>query len=48
MVRNMKTKCGAESEEKAIKRLPHLWIYLIYNHQTQTLVDSQKCLLTGA
>jgi hypothetical protein len=23
---SMETKCGAESERKAIQRLPHLWI----------------------
>jgi hypothetical protein len=32
------TKCGAEIEGKAIQRLPHLGIYPIYNHQTQTLL----------
>ena len=32
------TKCGAETEGKAIQRLPHLWIHPIYNHQTQTLL----------
>jgi hypothetical protein len=26
------TKCGAESEGKAIQRLPHLGIHLIYSH----------------
>jgi hypothetical protein len=31
------TKCGAETEERTIKRLPHLGIHPIYNHQTQTL-----------
>jgi hypothetical protein len=34
---NMETKCGAETEGKAIQRLPHLGIYPIYSHQTQTL-----------
>jgi hypothetical protein len=28
----------AESEGKAIQRLPHLGIYTIYSHQTQTLL----------
>jgi hypothetical protein len=32
------TKCGAETEGKAIQRLPHLGIHPIYNHQTQTLL----------
>jgi hypothetical protein len=31
---NMETKCGAETEGKAIQRLPHP----IYRHQTQTLL----------
>ena len=35
---NMETKCGAETEEKAIQRLPHLGIHPIYSHQTQTLL----------
>jgi hypothetical protein len=32
------TKCGAETEGKAIQRLPHLGIHPIYRHQTQTLL----------
>jgi hypothetical protein len=32
------TKFGAETEEKAIQRLPHLEIHPIYSHQTQTLL----------
>jgi hypothetical protein len=28
--RNMETKCGAETEGKAIRRLPHLGIHPIY------------------
>jgi hypothetical protein len=32
------TKCGAETEEKAIQRLPHMVIYPINSHQTQTLL----------
>ena len=32
------TKCGAETEGKAIQRLPHLGIHPIYSHQTQTLL----------
>jgi hypothetical protein len=31
------TKCGAETEGKAIQRLPHLGIHLTC-HQTQTLL----------
>jgi hypothetical protein len=30
------TKCGAETEGMITQRLPHLGIYPIYNHQTQT------------
>jgi hypothetical protein len=32
------TKCGAETEEKAIQRLPYLGIHPIYSYQTQTLL----------
>jgi hypothetical protein len=32
------TKCRAETEGKAIQRLPYLGIHLINNHQTQTLL----------
>jgi hypothetical protein len=32
------TKCGAETEGKAIQRLPHLGIHPTYSHQTQTLL----------
>jgi hypothetical protein len=35
---NMETKYGTETEGKAIQRLPHLGIYPIYGHQTQTLL----------
>jgi hypothetical protein len=35
---NMQTKCGAETEGKAIQRLPHLGIHHIYRHQTRTLL----------
>jgi hypothetical protein len=35
---NRETKCGAETEGKAIQRLPHLGIHPIYSHQTQTLL----------
>jgi hypothetical protein len=48
---NMERNCGAETEGKAIQRLPHLRINIIYRHQTQMLLrmlGSRKCLLTGA
>ena len=32
------TKFRAEKEKRNIQRLPHLGIYPIYNHQTQTLL----------
>jgi hypothetical protein len=35
---NMETKFGPETEGKVIQRLPHLEIYHIYRHQTQTLL----------
>jgi hypothetical protein len=35
---NMETKCGAETEGKAIQRLTHLGIHPIHIHQTWTLV----------
>jgi hypothetical protein len=38
MKRDIQRKCGAETEGKAIQRLPHLGIHLIYSHQTQTLL----------
>jgi hypothetical protein len=39
------TKCGAKTEGNAIKRLPHLGVHHIYNHQTQTplWVPSSAC-----
>jgi hypothetical protein len=36
---NTETKCGAETEGKAIQRLPHPGIHSIYSHQTQTLLQ---------
>jgi hypothetical protein len=45
---NMKTKCEAESEGKAIQRLPHLGINPIYTVNTVPTVDAQKFLLTAA
>jgi hypothetical protein len=38
---NMETTCGAETERKDIKRLPH-------QTRMYTVVDIRKCLLTGA
>jgi hypothetical protein len=35
---NMETKCRAETEGKAIQRLPHLGIHPRYNHQTPKLL----------
>jgi hypothetical protein len=35
---SMETKCGAETEGKAMQRLPHLEIHPTYSHQTQTLL----------
>ena len=40
---NIETKCGAETEGKAIERLPHLGIYSIYSHQTKTLLWMPGC-----
>jgi hypothetical protein len=34
---NMQTKYGAETEGKAIQRLPHLGIHPIYRSQAQTI-----------
>jgi hypothetical protein len=41
----METKCGAETEGKAIQRLPHLEIHTLYSHQMQTLlwVSTSAC-----
>jgi hypothetical protein len=35
---NIKTRYGAETEEKAIQRLPHLGIHPTYCHQPQMLL----------
>ena len=35
---NMETKCGADTEGKAIQRLPHLEIHPIYSHQTYIIL----------
>jgi hypothetical protein len=42
MVGNMETKCGAETEEKTIQRLPHLGIHPIYRHQTYRLLSMPR------
>jgi hypothetical protein len=39
MGENMETKCGAETEGKAIQRLPHLGIHSINSHQKQMLLQ---------
>jgi len=47
---NMKEKCGPETEDKAIQKLPHLGIQLI-NIQSlnpDNISDFKKCMLTGA
>jgi hypothetical protein len=38
MGRDTETKSGAETEGKAIQRLPYLGAHSIYSHQTQTLL----------
>jgi hypothetical protein len=35
---NTETKCGAETQGKAIQLLPHLGIHPVHSHQTQTLL----------
>jgi hypothetical protein len=35
---NTKKICGAETERKAIQRLPHLGIHSVYSHQSQILL----------
>jgi hypothetical protein len=41
---NMYTKCRAETEGKAIQRLPYLGIHKVYGyrHQTQTLLQMPR------
>ena len=41
---NMETKYGAETEGKAIQRLPHLGIHPIYSHQPRHYCGCQKVL----
>jgi hypothetical protein len=43
----IETKFGAETEGVAIQRLPYLGIHPINYHQTQTLLQIPKVLLTG-
>jgi hypothetical protein len=38
----IETKCRVETKEQAIQRLPHLVIYPIYRHQTQTLLQMPR------
>ena len=38
----------ADTEGSTIQRLPHLGIHPINSHQTDTIADSNKTLLTGA
>ena len=38
MGEDIETKYGAETEGKAIQRLPHLGIHPIYSHQTWMLL----------
>jgi hypothetical protein len=47
MGRNMETKCGAESEGKAIQRLPLGDPSHIQSPNAETIVDAKKCILTG-
>jgi hypothetical protein len=44
----MVTKYGAETEAKAIQRLPHLEIHLIQSPNLDAIVDARKCLVKGA
>ena len=48
---NTERKCGAETEGKAIQRMPHLGMCTKSHIQTpnpDTIVDAKKCMLTGA
>jgi hypothetical protein len=36
------TKCGTETEGKAIHRLPHMGIHPVYRHQTQILLKMPR------
>jgi hypothetical protein len=39
---NAETKFGAETERKAIQRLPHLGIYPTYSHQSRHYYGCQE------
>jgi hypothetical protein len=43
---NTGTRIGAETEGKAIQRVPHVRIHPICRHQTKTLADAKKHLLS--
>jgi len=46
---NIKTKCGAETERKAIQRLTHLGDPShIQISNPDNIEDAKKCMLTGA
>jgi hypothetical protein len=42
------TKNGAETEGKAIQRLPHLGLYHMQPPNPDSIADAKKHLLTGA
>jgi hypothetical protein len=44
---NTGTKSGAETEGKAIQRLPHLPSHM-QTPNPDTIADAKKCFLTGA
>jgi hypothetical protein len=45
---NMETKYGAETEGKAIQRLPHPVIHPYTVTKSRHYCDAKKCLLIGA
>jgi len=45
---NTETKCGAETERKVIQRLSHLVFIPYMSPNTDNIVDSKNCMLTGA
>jgi hypothetical protein len=46
---NMERKCGAETETKAIQRLPDLGFHPhIQLPNPDTMLDAKKCLVTGS
>jgi hypothetical protein len=42
------TKCGAETEVKAIQRLLYLGTHHMYSYQNQTLLGCQKVFADGS